>query len=277
MAVAQNQASIGVSHLISHFKKETKDTFTIRLKAQKRFRFLPGQFNMLYMFGVGEVPISISGDAQDQSTIVHTIRAYGSVTGAMLNGLKTGDFIGLRGPFGNSWPIEELKGHDVFLAAGGIGLAPLRPVLYHCLNNRADFGRITLIYGERSPNALLYRKELESWRGRFDMDVQVTVDHAGADWRGNVGVVTTLLEKITLNPKGTIALVCGPEVMMHYTVLELKKQGLNDEQVYISMERNMKCATGFCGHCQMGPIFVCKDGPVFRYDQMRELYRKREL
>ncbi len=259
--------------------RETHDTFTLELAAldgDPEFGFIPGQFNMLYAFGVGEAAISISGDPARKGSLIHTIRAVGNVT-RKLERLKKGDLIGVRGPYGTPWPVEEAEGNDVVLVAGGIGLAPLRPVLYRLLAERDRYGRIILLYGTRTPSDILYRKELEVWRARFDLDVLVTVDSAMEDWRGNVGVVTTLIERARLDPFSSVAMICGPEIMMKFTLIELRKFGLEDEYLYISMERNMKCAIGFCGHCQYGPSFVCKDGPVYRWDAIKHLFGKREL
>jgi NAD(P)H-flavin reductase len=268
-----------IPHLIEGFKKETHDTFTLELRqtdGDSGFNFEPGQFNMLYMHGIGEVPISISGDPGDKSRIVHTIRAYGSVTSKMMT-LRKEDMIGVRGPFGSHWPIEKLKGYDILLIAGGIGIAPLRPALYHILQNRDKYGKVLLLYGERTPGDLLYRRQLEQWRGRFDLEVDVTVDSAREGWRGNVGFVTALISRIDVDALHTYAMVCGPEIMMYYTIQELRAKALEENQIYISMERNMKCGVGFCGHCQLGPVFVCKDGPVFLYSDAKHLFRKREM
>lgn len=266
-------------YMIQQFRKETHDTFTLELApidGKEGYSFNPGQFNMLYTYGTGEVPISISGDPKDPSKIVHTIRAYGAVTSQMRT-LKKGNIIGVRGPFGNGWPIKELAGRDILLVAGGIGVAPLRPVLYHILSNREQYNKVVLLYGERTPGDLLYRKQLEEWRGRFDLEIDVTVDSAREGWRGNVGFVTSLIPKIDLDAVRAFAMICGPEVMMHYTIQELKAKGLDEPQIYVSMERNMKCGVGFCGHCQVGPFFVCKDGPVFPYTEVKPLFRKREM
>lgn len=279
-AVNQQDPMAPVPCLIQRVTRETRDTFTLELRppnGQDGFSFKAGQFNMLYMFGVGEIPISISGDPGDQSKIVHTIRAYGAVTHAMM-GLRKGDSIGLRGPFGRCWPVQDLGGHDILLAAGGIGIAPLRPVLYFLLANRERYGKIVLLYGERTPADLIYRRQIEKWRCRLDLDLDVTVDSARQGWRGNVGVVTTLIAGTRIDPLKTWAMVCGPQVMMYYTCFELQKsKGLTDERIYISMERNMKCGIGFCGHCQAGPVFVCKEGPVFLLSKVKHLFNKREL
>jgi len=264
---------------VRRVQRETYDTFTIELdqaNGVSGLPFAPGQFNMIYLFGVGEVPISISGDPAQSKALVHTIRAVGTVTKPIVR-LKRGDVLGVRGPLGSSWPVEEAKGSDVVIVAGGIGLAPLRPALYYLLSHRASYGRVALLYGARTPEDLLYTRELEEWRGRFDMEVGVTVDAASGNWRGNVGVVTTLIPWARFEPSDTVAMVCGPEVMMRFTVQALQERGVAAENTFISMERNMKCAVGFCGHCQFGPTFICKDGPVFRCDRMELFLWKREI
>lgn len=263
---------------ISRVTKDTNDTFTFELKPSDNgeFVFKPGQFNMVYLFGVGEIPVSISSDAKKKSSIVHTIRAVGTVSKAMRK-LKKGDVLGIRGPYGTDWPVLRASGHDVVIVAGGIGLAPLRPVIYHVLANREKYGKIILLYGSRTPQDILFMKELEKWRARLDTEVSVTVDRASGAWRGNVGVVTTLISKAHFDPARTVAMVCGPEIMMRYTVQEFIRRGVTKDKIYMSMERNMKCAIGFCGHCQWGPTFICKDGPVFRYDAIQDLLIRREI
>lgn len=263
---------------IRRHRRETHDTFTleIELEGKNPFRFAPGQFNMLYVFGVGEVPISISGDPAEEGVLRHTTREVGIVTRAMRR-LKENDFIGIRGPFGCAWPVEEAKGRDVVIIAGGIGLAPLRPVLYHLMAHRDAYHRVTILYGARTPEDILYQQELSRWSSRFDVEVYATVDRATRKWHGNVGVITTLIPRAPFNPKNAIAMVCGPEVMMHFTVHELHRRGVKSEQIYVSMERNMKCAIGMCGHCQYGSAFVCKDGPVFRFDEIEEVFSVREF
>lgn len=267
--------------VISQVVRETSDTFSLRMDMSHRpggFAFAPGQFNMLYLFGVGEVPISISGDPDRPEELVHTIRAAGTVTRAM-EGLRPGAVVGVRGPYGSSWPIEQARGRNVVVVAGGIGLAPLRPVVYHVLHHRPDFGELMLLYGARTPDNLLYVQELLQWRGRgrFDMRVHVTVDRAGGEWRGNVGVVTALFPKIEFDPAETVGLICGPEVMMRFTIREFEKRGLSAEWIYVSMERNMRCGVGLCGHCQYGPSFVCKDGAVYRFAQIAPTFPVREI
>jgi NAD(P)H-flavin reductase len=267
------------AYRIERVHQETSDTFTIEIlpvNNSERICFVAGQFNMIYVFGIGEVPISISGDPADCRTLVHTTRAVGSVTKAMRK-LKRGDIVGVRGPYGSHWPIRDLTGNDVVFVAGGIGLAPLRPALYEILSHRQKFGKVVLLYGTRSPSDILFRRELEDWRSRFDLEVYITVDRAIGGWKGNVGVITTLIPRAPFDPHGAAALICGPEVMMRYSVIELQKRGLTRDRMYVSMERNMKCAIGFCGHCQYGPVFICKDGPVFRYDAIHDLFAKWEI
>ena len=259
--------------------RETQDIYSLELRPPDgcdRFAFAPGQFNMLYLFGQGEVAISISGDPGRPDRIGHTIRAVGPITSG-LGRLKRGDHVGIRGPFGSGWPVDAAKGCDVVIVAGGVGLAPLRPAVLHLLSNRSDYGRISLLYGTRTPEDLLFARQLEQWRGRFDLEVEVTVDAAGAGWGGDVGVVTTLIPRAQFDPARVFGFICGPEVMMRFTLRALMARGLTADRLFLSMERNMKCAVGFCGHCQLGPTFICKDGPVFRYDRLAPWFGVREL
>jgi NAD(P)H-flavin reductase len=238
--------------------------------------FAPGQFNMLGVFGVGEVPISFSGDPAQPQRLIHTIRSVGAVTAA-LTVLEPGDPLGLRGPFGLGWPLEAAEGRDVVIIAGGLGLAPLRPVLYAILAERARYGAVTLIYGARGPEDILFQRELQAWARGADLEVMTTVDHAPAGWRGEVGVVTRLIPRVRFDPARSVAFVCGPEVMMRFAIAALSDAGLPDDAVHLSMERNMECGVGFCGHCQFGPFFLCKDGPVFRYDRVGRLLALKEF
>lgn len=260
-------------------REETHDTFTLSLQpadGSGAFEFRPGQFNMLYAFGVGESAISISGDASTPDTLVHTIRRVGTVTTA-LSHLQPGDLVGVRGPFGSVWPMDDVSGRDLVFVVGGIGLAPLRPAIYQALSQRDRFNRVALLVGSRTPEDLLYHDELDRWRAREDFDVGVTVDTAGPDWRGHVGVVTTRIPKLKVDPANAIAMICGPEIMMRYTVEELGRLGLSEDRIHVTMERNMKCAIGFCGHCQFGPEFICKDGPVFACDRIKHWFCQREV
>jgi len=259
---------------------ETEDVFTMELVHEgddkREFHFKPGQFNMLYAFGVGESAISISSDSSKRSSLLHTIHKVGYVTNE-LSKLKRGDILGLRGPFGTSWPLEDAKGKDICIIVGGIGLAPLRPAIYHILKHRKQYGKITLYYGARTPRDILYTVELETWKKKYDIQLEVTVDRADSSWRGHIGVVTSLMNYVKLLPERTRAMVCGPEIMMKYAVDELIKHGMSEKEIYVSLERNMKCALGFCGHCQYGPSFVCKDGPVFSFSKVTDIFEIKEL
>jgi NAD(P)H-flavin reductase len=258
-------------------RSETLDTFTLEIepaKIDQAFGFAPGQFNMLYVFGVGEVPISICADPRSKS-LMHTTRAVGPVTKAMSK-LRRGNILGVRGPFGSSWPIEQLGGRDVVVVAGGIGLAPLRGALHQLVRRRKKLGKLVFLYGARTPDDILYRRELELWQHR-GLQIDVTVDRAPSSWLGHVGVVTTLIQRAPFDPGSTVAMICGPEVMLRYTIFELQKRGVPAANIFLSIERNMKCAVGFCGHCQFGPEFICKDGPIFRYDRIANWFGIREL
>lgn len=271
-------AMLPVFYTVTRVTKETDDTFTLSIDAESRggFSFAPGQFNMVYAFGAGEVPISISGDPAVLGELWHTIRAVGPVT-QTLKGLTRGDELGIRGPFGSVWPVEQAEGKDLVIVAGGIGLAPLRPVIAHVLGNRERYGQLAVAYGARSPSELLFRKDLARWLARTDVQLSVIVDRGDPGWTGHTGVVTACLEGLEFDRQGVLALVCGPEVMMRFAARELMHLGVSPNNIYLSAERNMKCAIGLCGHCQLGPAFVCKDGPIFRYDVLRPLMAVREL
>lgn len=261
-------------------RRETRDTWTLTIDAGAidagGLSFRPGQFNMLYAFGIGEVPISISGDPSVAAPLIHTVRAAGAVSQALAH-LRPGDPLGLRGPFGTAWPVLESQGSDLVIVAGGLGLAPLRPAIYQALAERDRYGRIVLLYGTRSPDDILFRRELERWRRRLDVEIEVTVDHAPSNWHGNVGVVTKLIGRAGFDPDHTVALLCGPEIMMRFTASALTAAGVAPERIHLSLERNMKCAVGQCGHCQFGPTLVCRDGAVMRYDRISRLLTVREL
>jgi NAD(P)H-flavin reductase len=264
---------------ILRVRREIADTFTMELEPEDGSDippFITGQFNMLYVYGVGEIPISISGDPAKRRPLVHTTRAVGTVSRAMSE-LMPGDVIGVRGPFGSHWPIEQAIGKDIVIAAGGIGLAPLRSAMYQIISQREKYGKVVLLYGARTPRDILYRRELENWRAHFDLEVYVTVDRAIPGWHGSVGVVTRLVSRAPFDPQATVALVCGPEIMMRFSAMELENRGVAAERIFVSMERNMKCAIGLCGHCQYGPYFVCKDGPVFQYSRVQNLLAKGEI
>lgn len=228
-----------------------------------RYSFRPGQFNMIYLPAIGEVPISVSSDPDQPDRLGHTIRFAGNVTRA-ISRLHIGDVVGLRGPYGSAWPLERLRGHDLCIVTGGIGLAPLRPVIYHVMRHRDNFGRVFLLYGARTPGDVLYAGEFDTWE-EHDIQLRLTVDRADESWRGHVGVVPMLFYQLRLDPKKTSVLTCGPEIMIRFVIYEALARRIPKEQIYVSMERNMKCGVGFCGHCQFGPTFVCREGPVFSY------------
>jgi NAD(P)H-flavin reductase len=264
---------------VAKVDQETHDTFTLTVEpgdGQPLAGFAPGQFSMLYVYGVGELPISISGDPHAPGRLVYTVRSVGRATHALVS-RRPGEAVGVRGPFGRPWPLEAALGKDVLVVAGGIGLAPLRPVIFDVLRRRDDFVRLIVLYGARSPKDLLFRKQLAGWARQPDTQVLTTVDYGGTSWRGNVGVVTTLFRHLRLHPAQTVAYVCGPEMMMRFVVRQLEAREVPGSEIFLSMERSMKCAVGSCGHCQLGPHFVCKDGPVFSYDQLRPWMERHEL
>ena len=259
--------------------QETPDTVTLRLVPRAtgdRLVFRGGQFNMFYVFGVGEAAISISGDPSEPDELVHTVRAVGKVTNAMA-ALSPGAVVGIRGPYGRGWPLDSARGRDLIIIAGGLGLPPLRPTLYEIFRHRDAFGRVEIIYGARTPKDLVFYDEVQNWRGRTDLRIQTTVDAAGRDWYGDVGVVTTRIPDARFDPQNATAFVCGPEIMMRLTAQALAQRGVPPEAIWLSMERNMKCALGFCGHCQYGPSFVCRDGPVFSYRTLAPLLSVKEV
>ena len=258
-------------------RQETADTWTLELTGPGRegMPFAPGQFTMISAYGAGEVPISISGDPDRAGALVHTVREVGLATAAICRA-GPGEVLGVRGPFGRPWPVGEIAGSDVIVVAGGIGLAPLRPAILALLARRERYGRLLLLYGGRSPEQLLYTDELEQWSAR-GLEVAVSVDSAGPEWLGHVGVVPRLVARARFDPERSAALVCGPEIMMRFTVAALAKAGVPPANVYASMERNMQCGIAHCGHCQLGPTLVCRDGPVYRWSDLEEWLRIREL
>ncbi len=259
--------------------RDLPDTTTLEIEPpgpDHSCAFSPGQFNMLYVMGKGEVPISLSGDPAKGGCFVHTTRAVGPASRAVTE-LRKGDLVGVRGPFGHGWPVDVAAGGDLVIVAGGVGLAPLRPVIYHVVRRRRQYRRVAILYGARTSSDILFRRELEKWRGRLDLEVRVSVDRGTDDWHGSVGVVTTLIPQVSFPLSEATAFVCGPEIMMRFTTRELAQAGIREDRQYISMERNMKCGVGLCGHCQWGPHFVCKDGPVFRFDRVARLLWQREM
>ncbi len=268
-----------VPYSVQERRSETPDTVTLVLApgaGPAPLRFGPGQFNMLYLFGIGEVPISICGDPADSQHYVHTIRSAGRISDALCR-VAPGATVGVRGPYGTGWPIREAVGHDVVIVAGGLGLPPLRPALLEILRHRDRYGRVEVIYGARSPKDLVYYDQIQAWRSRPDLRFQTTVDTAGHDWHGDVGVVTTRLPDARFEPKDTVAFLCGPEIMMKLTAQALVQRGVDRDAIWVSLERNMKCAIGLCGHCQFGADFVCRNGPVVRYRAVERAFSTREL
>ncbi len=276
-ARSRREPMLPVAHRLLAKRRELDDTYTLELEpvAEPLPEFGPGQFSMLYAFGSGEVPISVSGGTGGSGPLVHTVRAVGAATRAICS-LEPGEELGVRGPFGRGWPLAEAKGGDVVVIAGGIGLAPLRPVVEWLARNRGEYGAVSLLYGARSPADLLYEAELEGWRSA-GIEVEVAVDSAPTGWAGRVGLVTRLIPPATFEGARTTAMVCGPEVMMRFAAAELGDRGVAPARIQVSLERNMKCAIGHCGHCQLASRFICKDGPVFAFEEIEPLLGVREL
>jgi NAD(P)H-flavin reductase len=266
--------------VLKSVEPDTPGVATFRLEfqdreRQERYRLQPGQFNMIYVAGVGEVPISVSSTSDEGPGIGHTIRFVGRVTN-VIGKLQPGAVLGLRGPYGRGWPIEQAVGRDVLLVAGGLGLAPLRLVVRALLADRHRFGRLTLLYGARQPADLLYTAEYPEWQ-RQGMEVMITVDRANQAWHGRVGVVPQLFGRLRVDPERTIVLTCGPEILMRYTVDEALHRRVSDRDIFYSIERNMQCAVGLCGHCQLGPAFICKNGPVFSHRDIAPFFGQEQL
>ncbi len=254
--------------------EELSDTVTLVIEPVDEPAVAPdhGQFNMLWAFGVGEVPISVSGRSPH---LAHTIRAVGATTRALC-ALQPGDMLGLRGPFGTGWALEPATGGDLVVIGGGIGLAPVRTVVRAALADRGRFDHVAVLVGARTPDALLYADELDEWRRRDDLEVLVTVDAAPSGWTGNVGVVTGLIDRAGFDPARTTAVVCGPEIMMRFCAAALLARGVPSNRIQVSLERNMQCAVASCGHCQIGPVFVCREGPVFDWGTAAQLLEVRD-
>jgi NAD(P)H-flavin reductase len=258
---------------IAEVRDETPDTRTFRLRLRQdrdRFDFRPGQFLELSVFGFGEAPFCLASSPTRNDGLETTVRRTGQLTNA-LHALGPGDEVGLRGPFGNGFDVDAARGRDLLFVGGGIGLPPLRGLIWNVLDERDRFGQVTILYGARTPEDLVYKDELRAWAARGDVEVKVTVDRATGDWKGDVGVVPTLFEKVSLRPATILAFVCGPPVMIHFVVQDLLMRGFPEEAVISTLERMMQCGVGKCNHCAIGHRYVCRDGPVFSYRQMREL------
>ncbi len=252
--------------------QEVEGIYTFRLRlidphARRSFRFAGGQFNMVYAFGVGEVPISIVSDPDDPELLDHTIRIVGRITRA-IGRLGPGDVLGIRGPYGRGWPLEEARGKDVVIVTGGLGCAPVVGAIEYIFRRREAYGAVKILHGVKSPHELLYRERFDAWRRHPDTEVYLTSDQPGKTWRYHIGVVTELFEQVALDPLRSMVMMCGPEIMMRVGIPILMQRGVPGSAIYVSLERHMECGIGLCGHCQMGPFFLCKDGPVMRYDRI---------
>jgi NAD(P)H-flavin reductase len=255
---------------------EAPGVFTLRLRftdpaAQRAYAFEPGQFNMVYLYGVGEVAISIVSDPRDEQLYDHTIRAVGRVTRGLAQ-LRMGHSVGIRGPFGRGWPLHQAEGRDVLIVSGGLGCAPTVSVVNYVLNRRERYGHLIIMQGVKHANDLLWRERYAQWARQPNTEVIIAADQGAPLWPWRVGMVTDLFDDIHLDPANTVAMMCGPEGMMRVAVQRLIRRGMDEASIYLSMERNMQCAVGHCGHCQYGGKFVCKDGPVFAYPAIKELF-----
>ncbi len=249
---------------------ESIDTYRLRFvdeRVRRTYRFAAGQFNMVYLFGVGEVAISIVSDPDEPESLDHTIRVVGRVTQAIAR-LQAGDQLGIRGPFGQGWPLDEAQGKDVVIVTGGLGCAPVVGAIEYIFRRRGHYGTVKILHGVKTPHDLLFRERFDAWRRHPDTEVLLTSDQPDKTWHYHVGVVTELFEQVAVNPAGTMVLMCGPEIMMRLGVPILIQRGIPETAIYVSLERHMECGIGLCGHCQLGPYFLCKDGPVMRYDRV---------
>jgi sulfhydrogenase subunit gamma (sulfur reductase) len=254
--------------------RESDDINTYRVRlvdepVRQQFRFKAGQFNMVYLFGVGEVAISIVSDPDEPDFLDHTIRAVGRVTKAIAD-LQPGDVLGLRGPFGQGWPLEEARGRNVVIVTGGLGCAPVVGAIEYIFRRRREYGSVKILHGVKTPHDMLYHKRFDTWRQLPDTEVLLTSDQPDKSWHHHVGVVTELFERVSIDPAKSIVLMCGPEIMMRLGVPILMRRGIPETAIYLSLERHMECGIGLCGHCQLGPYFLCKDGPVMRYDRVAQ-------
>jgi len=248
---------------------ELEKLFTVQLPGARSLGNEPGQFVEVSLMGIGEAPISVtSSPSRTNGTFELCVRRIGDLTNAM-HRLVPGDIIGVRGPFGHGFPIGRMRGKDILFAAGGLGLPPLRSLINQVLDERGAFGRVIILYGTNHPSAVLFKDELEEWAARDDVEFHMTVDRAGGDWTGNVGVITTLFPKITINPRNTVAATVGPPIMYRFVLMEMLGKGIPETQIYLSLERRMKCGVGKCGHCQINDMYCCQDGPVFTYAQIK--------
>lgn len=259
-----------------NFNTRTFTTEFVDQEIGKQYAFAPGQFNMLYVPGVGEAAFSVSSNPATPGHLEHTIRRVGSVTRSLWH-FQQGDVIGLRGAFGTAWPMDEMRDKHVVIVAGGIGIAPLRPVIYALMQEPGYCQRLVLLYGCRTPEDRVYAAELEEWEEAREIEVLVTVDNATSGWSGPVGVVTELLKRIKMAAEETIVLVCGPKVLNRAAAWNFLQLHVPPDQVFINLERNMNCGFARCGHCQYGGHFVCSDGPVFRFAEIANIFAKEDI
>lgn len=256
--------------------QESPSLITLRLRftdpaVQARYQFEPGQFNMLYLYGVGEVAISIVSDPRDAQIVDHTIRIVGRVTLGMAQ-LRTGDRIGLRGPYGRGWPMQAAERHDVVVVTGGLGCAPVVSVINYIAQRRERFGHLNIVQGVKHSDDFIWRERFDQWRELPDTTVLLAADQGSALWPWHIGRVTDLFDNLVFDPQQAMVMMCGPEGMMHVVIKHMREAGVASDRLWLSMERNMQCALGHCGHCQYGSRFVCKDGPVFCYEQVASLF-----
>jgi NAD(P)H-flavin reductase len=249
---------------------EMEKYIELKIKETREFEFIPGQFIQLSVFGIGEAPISISSSPFKKDTIGLCVRKAGDVTSA-IHKLEAGSYIGIRGPLGNGFPVEEMKGKDLLFIAGGLGLAPLRSLINYVLEKRDDFAKITILYGAKNPGEILFADELKLWKTRKDIELDITLDKPDDNWSGKSGVITRLIPPLDLEPTNTYALVVGPPVMYKYVLLELQTKQISEDHIIMSLERRMKCGIGKCGHCQINGVYVCLDGPEFSYHTLKFL------
>lgn len=250
---------------------ELEKLFTLQLPGGRTLGNKPGQFVEVSLMGIGEAPISISSSpSRSNGTFELCVRRVGDLTNAM-HQMQAGQSLGIRGPFGHGFAIDRMRGKDMLFAAGGLGLAPLRSLINQVLDERGSFGRVIILYGTKHPSEILFNEELQEWAERDDIEFHMTVDRADEDWSGNVGVITTLFPKVSVNPRNTVAATCGPPIMYRFVLMEMLGKGIPETQIYLSLERRMKCGVGKCGHCQINDLYCCQDGPVFTYAQVKGL------
>lgn len=259
-------------------KRESPSIFTLKIRfiqsdCHHTFVFHPGQFNMVYLYGVGEIAISIVSDPHEKNSISHTIRAVGRVTNA-LQTIKIGDSIGIRGPFGKGWPLEKSKKKDIIVITGGLGCAPTVSVINYILARRSEYGALTILQGMKHSEDFIFKQQYEKWKQSPDVTIHIAADQVGPRWPWITGHVTDMIQTLSLHSENTVAMLCGPEMMMHAAIKALIDKNVPENQLYLSMERNMECGIGLCGHCQYGGLFICKDGPVFAYPAIKSLFKE---